>query len=192
MKEFTAERRAKISAALRGRPVPLERRAKIAAALRGRVQTPEHRAKNSAANKGRTLSPEHCRRISEAMTGVKRGPLSPETRAKLSAAKLGVKRGPMSAENRAKLSAAHRGVPLSDRHRAAIAAGQAEGANVLRAPIKGECVYCGSPAREFDHVIPVSRGGPDEPSNKVPCCRSCNSSKRRRTPDEWFAGVAVR
>lgn len=50
----------------------------------------------------------------------------------------------------------------------------------------GVCVYCGS--REFptlDHVIPRSRGGGDGVENLALACRSCNSSKGARTPEEW-------
>lgn len=48
------------------------------------------------------------------------------------------------------------------------------------------CVYCGS--KEFiacDHVLPRSRGGRDTMNNLVAACRSCNSSKRDKTPEEW-------
>lgn len=47
------------------------------------------------------------------------------------------------------------------------------------------CVYCGQIATSVDHVVPISRGGSDSPENLVPCCRSCNSRKNRRTPQEW-------
>lgn len=48
------------------------------------------------------------------------------------------------------------------------------------------CVYCGlSVDMTLDHVIPRSRGGSDSVDNLVPACRSCNSSKGARTPDEW-------
>lgn len=46
------------------------------------------------------------------------------------------------------------------------------------------CVYCGRSARELrmgltlDHLVPVSLGGSNAPSNLVTCCRSCNSSRR--------------
>lgn len=51
----------------------------------------------------------------------------------------------------------------------------------------GECVYCGGRQVGWDHVIPLSRGGPNTPDNLVPCCGRCNFSKRDRTPDEWLA-----
>lgn len=48
------------------------------------------------------------------------------------------------------------------------------------------CSYCSSKATTLDHVIPVSRGGKHEPENVVPACKSCNSSKGARTPEEWM------
>lgn len=54
------------------------------------------------------------------------------------------------------------------------------------------CAYCGSPHRlTFDHVMPLARGGEHTIANIVPACRSCNSSKKDRTPEEWRAhGIA--
>ena len=50
------------------------------------------------------------------------------------------------------------------------------------------CAYCGSTEKlTIDHVIPLSRGGTNWPSNLRPACRSCNSAKRDRVPAEWFA-----
>jgi 5-methylcytosine-specific restriction endonuclease McrA len=55
-----------------------------------------------------------------------------------------------------------------------------------------DCAYCRVPTlvdppaglryreRTLDHVIPLSRGGADELSNVVLCCRSCNSRKGAR------------
>jgi 5-methylcytosine-specific restriction endonuclease McrA len=52
----------------------------------------------------------------------------------------------------------------------------------------GTCAYCGG---DFwigvDHVVPRSKGGTDADANLVACCRSCNSSKRDKTPEEWLA-----
>lgn len=53
----------------------------------------------------------------------------------------------------------------------------------------GDCAYCFGPADSWDHVVPMSRGGPNDVSNLVPCCRDCNHDKRNRTPDEWIAGA---
>jgi 5-methylcytosine-specific restriction endonuclease McrA len=46
------------------------------------------------------------------------------------------------------------------------------------------CQYCGRKAPEValevDHVVPVSKGGTDDPSNLQTACRECNSQKRNR------------
>lgn len=59
------------------------------------------------------------------------------------------------------------------------------------------CYYCGMDLhhrgltpwsdRTRDHKIPRSRGGTDDPTNLVLACRSCNSEKGTRTPEEWAA-----
>lgn len=61
------------------------------------------------------------------------------------------------------------------------------------------CAYCGAPVRcpcrpdgewaVSDHVIPKSRGGPDDPSNRVLACGRCNTDKGARTPEEWRASA---
>lgn len=52
-----------------------------------------------------------------------------------------------------------------------------------------KCWYCGCVGVSFtlDHVMPRSRGGSSDPANLVPACRSCNSRKGARTPEEWLA-----
>jgi len=52
-----------------------------------------------------------------------------------------------------------------------------------------KCVYCGSTETlEWDHIIPISRGGPDTPDNLVRACASCNRSKGSKTPSEFYEG----
>ncbi len=49
------------------------------------------------------------------------------------------------------------------------------------------CQYCGSQDElETDHIIPRSRSGSDDSSNLVAACKSCNSSKNQKTPEEWM------
>lgn len=48
-----------------------------------------------------------------------------------------------------------------------------------------KCAYCGGLAEAADHVIPVSRGGTNWPSNFRPACTTCNSSKGSRLLQEW-------
>jgi len=51
------------------------------------------------------------------------------------------------------------------------------------------CVYCGDTDGpfHFDHLFPVSRGGPDTASNIVVACAACNLSKRDKTLAQWAA-----
>lgn len=36
----------------------------------------------------------------------------------------------------------------------------------------------------YDHILPVSKGGGEEPDNIAVCCRRCNNRKGGRTPEE--------
>jgi 5-methylcytosine-specific restriction endonuclease McrA len=45
---------------------------------------------------------------------------------------------------------------------------------------QGCCAYCGAPAQELDHMVPVSAGGSNTIDNVVPACRPCNRSKHAR------------
>lgn len=49
------------------------------------------------------------------------------------------------------------------------------------------CGYCGFPATEIDHVVPVSRGGGLALSNLAPACYECNHEKLDQTVTEWAA-----
>jgi 5-methylcytosine-specific restriction endonuclease McrA len=49
------------------------------------------------------------------------------------------------------------------------------------------CAYCLRARRlTRDHVIPIARGGRDEPANVVPACQPCNSSKGRKLLALWY------
>lgn len=51
-----------------------------------------------------------------------------------------------------------------------------------------KCVYCGCEGKMTkDHRVPLSRGGSNWPSNLVPACQSCNSSKGAMTESEYRA-----
>ena len=41
----------------------------------------------------------------------------------------------------------------------------------------GDCAYCGEPATCIDHVMPISKGGPNTIDNTVLACTSCNARK---------------
>lgn len=43
-----------------------------------------------------------------------------------------------------------------------------------------------------DHVIPRALGGPEEPSNKVPCCHSCNLAKDLGSVEDFRAVLSNR
>lgn len=51
---------------------------------------------------------------------------------------------------------------------------------------KGICRYCGKPAASLtlDRVVPYAKGGESTPENLVVACKSCNSKKHARTPEE--------
>jgi len=96
-KPKTAEHRAKLSIAKKGKPTWIkgkhlseEHRAKISEAHKGKTHSPEARAKMSASHKGKPLSAEHRSKLSAANkgnpSGMKGKHHSPETRAKMSEA----------------------------------------------------------------------------------------------------------
>lgn len=52
------------------------------------------------------------------------------------------------------------------------------------------CYYCNTPLTEknrtIDHMIPLSRGGPNRKENRVWCCRECNANKMDMTVEEFM------
>jgi len=66
---------------------------------------------------------------------------------------------------------------------------------VRRLNLLGKCIGCDAqvPASSTgDHIIPLSRGGPQSIENFAPLCRSCNSSKGDRDLLEWWIDVRQR
>lgn len=56
------------------------------------------------------------------------------------------------------------------------------------------CIYCGTSDTllTMDHVVAIARGGAHDPSNIVPACIPCNSSKKAREVNEWLAWKYLR
>lgn len=52
------------------------------------------------------------------------------------------------------------------------------------------CAYCGKTATTVDHVIPMSKGGTEDFTNLVACCKRCNFQKGVRSIQE--AGMSFR
>lgn len=57
---------------------------------------------------------------------------------------------------------------------------------------KGHCAYCGCLSADLtvDHMQPKRRGGTQEIGNLILACRSCNSSKKNRTVEEYREWLA--
>lgn len=58
---------------------------------------------------------------------------------------------------------------------------------------ENRCAYCGTPLTyksvEFDHIVPVSKGGKTVPENMIPTCVKCNrgvNGKKAKDLDEWL------
>lgn len=58
----------------------------------------------------------------------------------------------------------------------------------------GRCWYCGrvlnvtgQQSNHIDHVLPVSKGGSNDPDNLVASCASCNTMKGDKTLAEYRA-----
>jgi hypothetical protein len=51
------------------------------------------------------------------------------------------------------------------------------------------CAYCGAAGAklQWEHILPLSRGGSDTVDNLVLACAPCNLAKGARQPLEWYA-----
>ena len=53
---------------------------------------------------------------------------------------------------------------------------------------KGRCYWCDEKVgRRYhvDHIVPLARGGSNDPENLVISCRFCNLSRGAKLPHEW-------
>lgn len=60
---------------------------------------------------------------------------------------------------------------------------------------KGLCAYCSKRLRgqyDVEHVLPLSRGGSNYPSNLALVCDPCNTSKGNKTLREWIPPNPIR
>lgn len=97
---------------------------------------------------------------------------------------------PSAAQVRAEREIARRRAAMND---------NPELAKAIKSRDGNRCRYCGRAVNwrdrkgegggTYDHVIPITRGGKETVDNIVVCCRSCNSRKGARTPDE--AGMTL-
>ena len=58
---------------------------------------------------------------------------------------------------------------------------------------KWMCWWCGPGCAgyckdkyEVDHIVPIDKGGHNDPSNLVISCQHCNRSKKDKLPEEWI------
>lgn len=52
------------------------------------------------------------------------------------------------------------------------------------------CIYCGTPDElTIDHVVPIVRGGTNDPRNLRPACMKCNRRKNAKDVDAFLASL---
>jgi len=62
----------------------------------------------------------------------------------------------------------------------------ARGAKAIWERDGGMCIYCGNYAAVIDHVVPISKGGPNIKSNEVCACKSCNYKKSNKLDQDML------
>ena len=66
--------------------------------------------------------------------------------------------------------------------------------NMVYNRTEGHCGICGRfiPLEEYtiDHIIPLSKGGTNDPDNLQPCCSFCNKAKDDSVGDEFFTRIS--
>src|SRR5260221_8387159 len=55
---------------------------------------------------------------------------------------------------------------------------------------KGKCYWCGKKLGKYDvdHIVPLSRGGSNQPDNLVIACPTCNQKRNNKLPHEFYEG----
>ncbi len=54
------------------------------------------------------------------------------------------------------------------------------------------CTYCGAKEKlTADHVVPLTRGGTNDPSNLTACCLPCNTKKGNKLVAEWLPATST-
>ena len=49
----------------------------------------------------------------------------------------------------------------------------------VRTREKGKCFYCGAPATQVHHIVPLSRGGTNSMTNMVLVCERCHRAHHK-------------
>jgi len=58
----------------------------------------------------------------------------------------------------------------------------------IKESFNNKCAYCGRSGKlVWDHVYPISKGGPHTVENLLPACEPCNLRKHAKLPLQWFA-----
>jgi len=88
-------------------------------------------------------------------------------------------------------NAAHKEEKSASAHNRRVAGGVTLTAQVVRdikARAGGVCCYCGEDFEDghIDHILPVSRGGTNDPENLVYVCARCNLQKHDKTGEEFL------